>query len=98
MTRFIEVDTETIIKLFGKLDENIELVQKLYSVIVRTADGGLVIVGDDANVNTAADLICSLIALIKTGKEVDRSQVRRCADLIDAGLSLIHISEPTRRS
>ncbi len=85
MTKFIEVDTETIIKLFGKLDENIEFIQKLYSVIVRTADGGIDIVGEDANVNTTAELLGNLVALIKSGKDVDRSQVRRCADLVDAG-------------
>ncbi len=86
MTEFFNVDADTAIKLFGRLDENIELVEKLCSVAVRTASGGINIVGEEDNVKNAVALLFSLVKLIKSGKEVDKEVVRHCLDLIIGGM------------
>lgn len=83
MTEIFEVDADVAIKLFGKLDENVELIQKLCSVTVRTASGGLAVAGDDENVNKAIKLLSNLTKLISLGKEIDKAQVRRSLDLIE---------------
>ncbi len=87
MTEFFSVDADTEIKLFGRLDENIEAVEKLCSVAVRTVDGGLNVVGDDKGVRSAITLLSALVKTIGTGKEVDKAYVRRCYDLVAEGKS-----------
>ncbi|MCH5163663.1 MAG: PhoH family protein [Clostridiales bacterium] len=83
MTEIIQLDDGSIIKLFGRLDENIELIQKLLDVTVRAQDGGLAVIGDDEGVQKAVTLIDSLSKLIKSGHEIDKSKIRQSIDLIE---------------
>lgn len=47
MTQNVEVTTETLIKLFGSLDENARLIEKGLGVSLRPRDGVLKITGDE---------------------------------------------------
>lgn len=81
MVEFIEADVESVIKLFGKLDENVDYIQDSLGVVVKTADGGISISGDDTLV--AKKLIESLLSLIKSGETIDKNRIRQCLDLVE---------------
>ena len=83
MTEYIEVDADSVIKLFGRLDENVEYIQKLLGVNVRAENGRLAVSGEEASVQKAMVLVRNLIKLIKAGEEVDKSKIRQCVDLIE---------------
>lgn len=87
MTEFIQIDVDSIIKLFGRLDENIELIQKHINVTVKAQDGGLAIVGDEDKVKKAVTLINNLIVLIKSGQDIDKNKVRQSIGLIEDDLA-----------
>ncbi len=82
MTELIQFDADSIIKLFGKLDENIELIQKLMNVTVNTSEEGLKVSGESENVKKTMTLLNNLKTLIKSGREIDKSKIRQCVDLI----------------
>ncbi len=82
MTEFIQYDAETIIKLFGRLDENIELIQKLLKVSVKTHENGLQVSGEAENVGMTIMLLDRLKVIIESGDELDKNKIRQCIDLI----------------
>lgn len=81
MTQSINVTTDTLIKLFGSLDEYARLIEKGMGVVLRPQDGVLKIIGDDSAVERAAGLVNSLIALMGKGYEITRDKVLSSIDL-----------------
>ena len=82
MTQSIPVTTESLLKLFGSLDENAIAVEKRLGVALRPRDGVLKIVGnDEVNVERAEGLIKSLLTLIGKGVELTRERVSAAIDL-----------------
>ena len=81
MTQSINVTTDTVIKLFGSLDEYARLIEKGMGVVLRPQDGVLKIIGDDSAVERAAGLVNSLIALMGKGYEITRDKVLSSIDL-----------------
>ena len=82
MTQSISVTTESLLKLFGSLDENAIAVEKRLGVALRPRDGVLKIVGnDEVSVERAEGLIKSLLTLIGKGVELTRERVSAAIDL-----------------
>lgn len=82
MTQSIPVTTESLLKLFGSLDENAIAVEKRLGVALRPRDGMLKIVGnDEVSVERAEGLIKSLLTLIGKGVELTRERVSAAIDL-----------------
>lgn len=82
MTQSIPVTTESLLKLFGSLDENAIAVEKRLGVALRPRDGVLKIVGnDEVSVGRAERLIKSLLTLIGKGVELTRERVSAAIDL-----------------
>lgn len=82
MTQSIPVTTESLLKLFGSLDENAIAVEKRLGVALRPRDGVLKIVGnDEVSVERAEGLIKSLFTLIGKGVELTRERVSAAIDL-----------------
>lgn len=81
MTQSINVTTDTLIKLFGSLDEYARLIEKGMGVVLRPQDGVSKIIGDDSAVERAAGLVNSLIALMGKGYEITRDKVLSSIDL-----------------
>lgn len=82
MTQSIPVTTESLLKLFGSLDENAITVEKRLGVALRPRDGVLKIVGnDEVSVERAEGLIKSLLTLIGKGVELTRERVSAAIDL-----------------
>lgn len=82
MTQSIPITTESLLKLFGSLDENAIAVEKRLGVALRPRDGVLKIVGnDEVSVERAEGLIKSLLTLIGKGVELTRERVLAAIDL-----------------
>lgn len=82
MTQSIPITTESLLKLFGSLDENAIAVEKRLGVALRPRDGVLKIVGnDEVSVERAEGLIKSLLTLIGKGVELTRERVSAAIDL-----------------
>ena len=82
MTQSIPITTESLLKLFGSLDENAFAVEKRLGVALRPRDGVLKIVGnDEVSVERAEGLIKSLLTLIGKGVELTRERVSAAIDL-----------------
>lgn len=82
MTQSIPITTESLLKLFGSLDENAIAVEKRLGVALRPRDGVLKIVGnDEVSVERAEGLIISLLTLIGKGVELTRERVSAAIDL-----------------
>ncbi len=82
MTQSIPITTESLLKLFGSLDENAIAVEKRLGVVLRPRDGVLKIVGnDEVSVERAEGLIKSLLTLIGKGVELTRERVSAAIDL-----------------
>lgn len=82
MTQNVEVTTETLIKLFGSLDENARLIEKGLGVSLRPRDGVLKITGDEQSVERATYLVNNLIALMGKGYDITREKVLSSIDLV----------------
>ncbi len=85
MTENLELDANITIKLFGRLDRNAELIEELLNVSIKANDNGISISGEDQNVEKAMKLVGGLVALIKSGEELDRITIRQSLDLVEAG-------------
>ncbi len=82
MTQSIPITTESLLKLFGSLDENAIAVEKRLGVALRPRDGVLKIVGnDEVSVARAEGLINSLLTLIGKGVDLTRERVSAAIDL-----------------
>ena len=82
MTQSIPITTESLLKLFGSLDENAIAVEKRLGVALRPRDGVLKIVGnDEVSVERAEGLIKSLMTLIGKGVDLTRERVSAAIDL-----------------
>ena len=81
MTIQIEVSDQTLIKLFGPMDEYATLIEKKMGVKLRTAEGVLKIEGDGQAIERAEGLMRNLIALVGKGYEITREKVSSGIDL-----------------
>lgn len=81
MTHSIPVTTETLIKLFGPMDEYATLIEKGMKVSLRPENGELKVVGKDVDVERAVYLIQNLMSLMGKGYEITREKVNSSIDL-----------------
>ncbi len=82
MTQSINITSESLLKLFGSLDENARLIEKGLNVRLRPEDGVLKIEGEDQAVERTAALIANLLALIGKGYELTRDKIASGIDLV----------------
>ncbi len=81
--RSIEIDDAVLeSKLFGKLDENIKLIEKELNLSVKSLEGKIAVFGELENVERGEKLIINLLELIKKQKFIDISDVRYSLELV----------------
>lgn len=80
-------DTEQIINLFGPYDENINLIQRQYGVVVISRGTDIKISGSEENVNKACQAIESLMKISKTGEKLTDQTIRYVATMVSDGSS-----------
>lgn len=84
--RIINVnDTEQIINLFGTYDENINMIQRQYDVVVLSRGTDIKISGNDENVTKASQAIEALMKISKTGERVTGQTIRYVASMVSDG-------------
>ena len=84
--KLISVDRmETVLSLFGNYDENVNLIQKEYNVVILGRGDDIKITGDEENVFNASEAINSLIALINKGETITEQTIRYVFTLVREG-------------
>ena len=59
---------ETMLSLFGNYDENVNLIQREFSVVILGRGENITVSGEEKNVFEASEAINSLITLIEKGE------------------------------
>ncbi|MCM1579562.1 MAG: PhoH family protein [Ruminococcus sp.] len=67
---------ESVISLFGKFDENLNLIQRQYSVAVLSRGNDIRISGDEANVKIAEAAIRTLAQMADKGEQINEQTLR----------------------
>lgn len=72
--------------IFGNLDENINIIQKEYSVAVYSRNGEIIISGAEANVDAAAAVVDSLEKMYNKGEVINDQSVRYVISAVNDGM------------
>lgn len=78
-------NTEQIINLFGTYDENINMIQRQYEVVVLSRGTDIKISGSEENVNKAAQAIEALMKISNTGERVTGQTIRYVTSMVSDG-------------
>ena len=73
----INVDRmEVVLNLFGNYDENINLIQRQYNVVILSRGSDIKITGEEENVYSASKAIEALITLANKGENINEQNIR----------------------
>ncbi len=78
-------DINSISALFGNFDENINLIEKNYGVVITSHGGSIKICGDEESTVYAEKTISALLALIEKGENITHQNINYIMGLIDDG-------------
>lgn len=82
----VEVNNiENAIELFGKFDENINILQRQYNVAILSRGKDIRITGEESDVNKAESAIISLISLIEKGESINEQNIRYVNTMVNEG-------------
>ncbi len=85
--KIIEVDDqEQISELFGKLDDNVERIQKHYNVKIVSRDGCVKIIGDENNISEAERAVEALLRMNGIGQPLNEQTVRYVTSMVTEGI------------
>ncbi len=93
--RSISVDRlETVLSLCGNYDENLNLIQREYNVVVLSRGDSIKVSGDEENVFKASQAIEALITVINKGEQLTEQTIRYVFSLVKEGkqYEISHIS------
>lgn len=84
--RIVNVDEmDSILNIFGNFDENVNLIQKQYNVVILSRGTDIKITGDEENVKKAEQAIESLIFLANKGDQINEQSIRYVFSLVKEG-------------
>lgn len=72
-------------QLFGKLDENIKLIENSFNVNIKLEEGHLKIKGEDDQLERVSILFNNLFEVLKKQRELDKKDLKYSIDLIKSG-------------
>ena len=72
-------------KLFGVFDENLDILQAETGTRIFTAEGAVVVEGEEANVTLAATVLDKLLQMLRKGEPINRGRIRYAVDLAKDG-------------
>ena len=82
----ITVDSmETMVSLFGSYDENVNLIQREYNVVVLGRGEDIKVTGDEQGVFNACEAISGLITMINKGERLNEQTIRYVFALVREG-------------
>lgn len=76
---------DTILNVFGNFDENVNLLQKEYNVVILNRGTDIKITGDEENVKKASEAVKSLFLLAEKGTVLDEQSLRYVFSLVRDG-------------
>lgn len=87
--------TEVMLSLFGNYDENVNLIQREFSVVILGRGDNITISGEEKNVFEACEAVKSLIALIENGETLNETTIRYVFSLVKEGrqYEISHMSD-----
>lgn len=71
----VQIPSNIISVIFGNFDENIKKIENEYSVSIVNRGDDIVISGDDSNIDKAINVINSLIAVVRSGQNIDEQNI-----------------------
>lgn len=84
--RIVNVESmDSILNIFGSFDENVNLIQKQYNVVILSRGTDIKITGDEENVQKAEQAIESLIFLANKGDQINEQSIRYVFSLVKEG-------------
>lgn len=84
--KVISVDRmDTVLSLFGNYDENVNLIQKEYGVVILGRGADIKITGGEEGVFNAAEAVNGLITLINKGEHINEQTIRYVFALVKEG-------------
>ena len=84
--RIVNVESmDSIINVFGSFDENVNLIQRQYNVVILSRGTDIKITGDEENVKKAEKAIESLILLANKGDQINEQSIRYVFSLVKEG-------------
>lgn len=84
--KFITVDDQDrLSELFGQLDGNISRIQEEYGVNAVLRDGGIKLIGDEKNTETAAKALIALLKISSNGQRLSEHTVRYVTSMVADG-------------
>lgn len=84
--RMISVDNmDTMLTLFGSYDENINLIQREYDVVILGRGDNIKVSGDEQNVFNACEAINGMLTLINNGDKLNEQTIRYVFALVREG-------------
>lgn len=82
----INVDNmDTILSLFGSYDENVNLIQREYDVVVLGRGSEIKITGGEQGVFNACEAVSGMMTLIQNGERLTQQNIRYVFDLVREG-------------
>lgn len=76
---------EHILNLFGNYDENINIIQKQYDVVILSRGGDIKISGSEENVHLASLAIDALLEMAEKGEPINEQNIRYVFSLVKEG-------------
>ncbi len=84
--KIINVDKmEHVLGLFGNYDENINLIQRKYNVVILSRGGDIKITGPEENVYKASLVIEQLLKLVEKGDTISEQSIRYVISMVEDG-------------
>lgn len=77
----LDIPSEHMANVFGGCDVNIKKIERTLNVTVVVRDGGMKILGEEANVKSASCVFLQLVELSKRGNTITEQQVNYALDL-----------------
>jgi len=82
----INVDRmDVVLNLFGNYDENINLIQRQYNVVILSRGSDIKITGEEENVYSASKAVEALITLANKGENINEQNIRYIFSLVKEG-------------
>lgn len=79
-------DLDSILSLFGSYDENINMIQREYNVVVLNRGSDIRISGESDGVENAALAVETLLALAENGEQINEQNIRYVFSLVKEGM------------
>ncbi|MBR1863157.1 MAG: PhoH family protein [Ruminococcus sp.] len=82
----VSVDNmETMLALFGSYDENVNLIQREYDVVILGRGEDIKVTGEEAGVFNACEAIDGLMTMIRNGEKLNEQSIRYVFSLVREG-------------